>query len=122
MTDQALKQLDIDTARTRIEAGDLIVIDTRAPFDHAGGKIPGSVSLPGKAIEAHWRKVRPGRTVLVVDDDGGRAGAICDLALSLGLADVAMLDGGFEAWFDAGYPVETISDGMPTLDDVQGPP
>ncbi len=122
MGNDSFKRLDVETARIRIEAGDLIAIDTRAPFDHAGGKIPGSVSLPGKAIEAHWRKVRPGRTVLFVDDDGTRAGDICVFASSLGLADVAMLDGGFEAWFDAGYPVETISDGMPTLDDVQGPP
>ena len=122
MGNESFRRLDVETARIRIEAGDLVVIDTRAPFDHAGGKIPGSVSLPGKAIEAHWRKVRPGRAVLFVDDDGSKAGTICERALSLGLTDVALLDGGFEAWFDAGYPVETISEGMPMLEDVQGPP
>ena len=28
------------------------------------------------------------------------------------------LRGGFEAWFDAGYPVETMSDGLPPLEDA----
>ena len=39
------------------------------------------------------------------------------LARAQGLV-VAALRGGFEAWFDAGYPVETMSDGLPPLEDA----
>jgi len=43
--------------------------------------------------------------------------AVCAVARAQGLV-VAALRGGFEAWFDAGYPVETMSDGLPPLEDA----
>ena len=42
-------------------------------------------------------------------DERGREAA--ELAFALGFADVAYLEGGVEAWSEAGYPTETVSDG-----------
>jgi rhodanese-related sulfurtransferase len=118
VSEPSVEWLDVAAVRERLEAGTLLVIDLRGPPDYAGGRIPGSVSLPGRAIESRWKKVPTGRTLLFVDDDGSRIEAICALARAQGLADVAALRGGFEAWFEAGYPVETMSDGLPPLEDA----
>ena len=117
MSDAAVEWLDVAAARQRLEAGSLLAIDLRGPPDYAGGRIPGSISLPGRAIESRWKKVPAGRTLLFVDDDDGRAEAVCALARAQGLVATA-LRGGFEAWFDAGYPIETMSDGLPPLEDA----
>jgi rhodanese-related sulfurtransferase len=118
VSEPSVEWLDVAAARQRLEAGTLLAIDLRGPPDYAGGRIPGSVSLPGRAIESRWKKVPTGRTLLpFVDDDGSRVEAVCALARAQGLV-VAALRGGFEAWFDAGYPVETMSDGLPPLEDA----
>jgi rhodanese-related sulfurtransferase len=118
VSEPSVEWLDVAAVRERLEASTLLVIDLRGPPDYAGGRIPGSVSLPGRAIESRWKKVPTGRTLLFVDDDGSRVEAVCALARAQGIADVAALRGGFEAWFDAGYPVETMSDGLPPLEDA----
>jgi rhodanese-related sulfurtransferase len=118
VSESSVEWLDAPEVRERLEAGTLLVIDLRGPPDYAGGRIPGSVSLPGRAIESRWNKVPTGRTLLFVDDDGTRVETVCALARAQGHADVAGLRGGFEAWFDAGYPVETMSDGLPPLEDA----
>ena len=110
--------LEAAAARSRIEAGGILVIDVRVPSDYAGGRIPGSVNLPGRAIESRWWKIPADRALLFVDDDGTRVEAACAFARSLGLGGIAALEGGFEAWLDADYPTETISDGLPPLDDA----
>jgi rhodanese-related sulfurtransferase len=117
VSESSIEWLDAAAARERLEAGTLLAIDLRGPPDYAGGRIPRSVSLPGRAIESRWNKVPTGRTLLFIDDDGSRVEAICALARAQG-RDVAALRGGFEAWFEAGYPVETMSDGLPPLEDA----
>jgi rhodanese-related sulfurtransferase len=117
VSEPSVEWLDVAATRQRLEAGTLLAIDLRGPPDYAGGRIPGSVSLPGRAIESRWKKVPAGRTLLFVDDDGSCVEAICALARAQGLV-AAALRGGFEAWFDAGYPVETMSDGLPPLEDA----
>jgi rhodanese-related sulfurtransferase len=118
VSESSIEWLDAAAARERLEAGTLLAIDLRGPPDYAGGCIPRSVSLPGRAIESRWNKVPTGRTLLFIDDDGSRVEAVCALARAQGRADVAALRGGFEAWFEAGYPVETMSDGLPPLEDA----
>jgi rhodanese-related sulfurtransferase len=118
MDGTTVERVDVAKAKERVESPDWLVIDLRAPFDYAGGRVPGSVSLPARAIEGSWRKIPAGRKLLFVDDDGSDVDVVCALARALGFADVAALAGGFEAWLDAGYPTETLSDGLRPLDDL----
>ena len=110
--------LDVAAAQPLTQSSDWLVIDVRAPFDYAGGRVPGSVNLPGRALEGSWRKVPAGRKLLFVDDDGSTVTAACALARGLGFGEVAGLAGGFEAWLDAGLPTETLSDGLRPLEDL----
>lgn len=112
------ERITVDEAAERAGSADWLVIDVRAPFDYAGSRLPGSVNLPGRALESTWRKIPAGRKLLFVDDDGTAVDAICAVARRLGFAEVAALAGGFEAWLDAGRPTETLSDGLRLLEDL----
>jgi 3-mercaptopyruvate sulfurtransferase SseA len=50
--------------------------------------------------------------LLIVGEDDDLAAEHAELAASLGVADVAILQGGIDAWTDAEYPTDTISDGI----------
>ena len=50
--------------------------------------------------------------MLIVAEDDEMATEHGELAVSLGVADVAILQGGIDAWTDADYPTDTISDGI----------
>lgn len=110
--------IDVAAAEALTHAADWLVIDVRAPFDYAGGRVPGSVSLPGRALEGSWKKIPTGRKLLFIDDDGSSVESVCSLARALGFTEVAALAGGFEAWLDAGLPTETLSDGLRPLEDL----
>jgi rhodanese-related sulfurtransferase len=107
-----LRSIGIDEARAKIADGSVEVVDIRPPFDFAGGHIPHSLNLPGTALRARMGQLRLDREILLVDADGSQSAAGAALAASLGFAAVTTLDGGFEAWLAAGYPVHTISDSM----------
>jgi hydroxyacylglutathione hydrolase len=89
-------------------AGDGIIIDTRLPEAFAGGHVPGSYSiwLNGLAMFGGWVAGRETRVYLIVDSPSALEQATLFLARQ-GIDRVAgTLAGGFEAWRDAGLPVE----------------
>jgi hydroxyacylglutathione hydrolase len=89
-------------------ARDGIIIDTRLPESFAGGHIPGSYSiwLKGVAMFAGWLAGPETKVYLVVDGAGALEQATLFLARQ-GIDHVAgVLAGGFEAWRNAGMPVE----------------
>jgi len=106
-----IKPLSPGDAIKEIEAG-RFVIDTRFPFDYFGGRVPGSLNLPGKSIQTRKAQVPPNRPLLIVSEDDDTAVEIGELAVSLGFLDVSFLEGGVDAWIDADYPTDTISDGI----------
>ncbi|NIJ09252.1 rhodanese-related sulfurtransferase [Sphingomonas vulcanisoli] len=109
-----IKQFSPAEAAKEIEAG-RFVVDTRFPFDYFGGRVPGSLNLPGKSIEGRKQQVPAGRPLLIVAEDDETAQEMSEFAASLGFEDVGMLLGGVDAWIDADYQIDTISDGiMPT--------
>jgi len=113
MTNGASNQVvSIEQARKRIQSGEAIVIDVRMPFDYAGCRIPGSLSLPNFSIRARKSEVPAGKGLVFVSDDGDLSEKVCEAAKALGFEDVASLEGGIEAWIDADYPTETNSEGL----------
>jgi rhodanese-related sulfurtransferase len=117
MTD--FKHLNVQQAHKEIETAGRFVIDTRLPFDYFGGRIPGSLNLPGKSIQSRTTHVPVGRPLLIVAEDDEFGGEVCVLARTLGFEDVANLQGGMDAWNKAEFPTDTISEG---LGPVQQPP
>lgn len=107
-----IKKLAPAAAKQEIEANNRFAIDTRLPFDYFGGRIPGSLNLPAKSIGTRKAAVPAGRPILIVAENDEFGHEVCQLALDLGFTDVAHLEGGYDAWLEADYPTDTISEGL----------
>jgi len=102
---QPLGGAAIDAA---LGAGALIV-DARAPRAHLGAHVPGSVSIPAGSSFGTWLGwvVDADRPVVLIVDDPADLDDLARQALRIGFETIAgYVDGGFEAWRDAGRPVE----------------
>jgi len=101
-----LPLLKPEAFKSAAESG--VVIDTRGPEAWAGGHIPGSYSiwLKGVAMFGGW--VVDERTpIYLVTEDADDLKTAVEYLFRLGRDNVAgALAGGFEAWRDAGMPIE----------------
>ncbi len=85
-----------------------IVLDGRDPEAFAGGHVPGSYGmwLDGMAIFGGWLANQTTPVFLVLDEIKQLETAVLSLA-RLGVDGIAgVLAGGFDAWRDAGQPIE----------------
>ncbi len=100
-------RIDVQEAKRMIDDGDVQVIDTREPYEHAEGHVPGSLRIQHMAILLQADKLATDRPVLFICKSGQRSAVAAEFAASLGLEDIYSVDGGIVAWEAAGFPVET---------------
>jgi rhodanese-related sulfurtransferase len=91
-----------------------IVVDIRAATDRErDGVVPGSVHVPRTVLEwrldpaSPWRNPHvagSGRRVVVLCDHGFSSSLAAATLVELGYEDAADVEGGFEAWVEAGLP------------------
>lgn len=115
MTDSARSEpqaISIDDLQALAQRGEAQLIDIRLPFDYFGGRVPGSLNLPGSAVTARVGQFPADRTLVLICDDGVQSAKVAALALQAGFSKVGYLHGGYEAWLTADLPTETISDGV----------
>ncbi len=90
------------------------IVDVRLPFDFFGGRVTGSINVPGNALATTAGAIPLTRRLIVVCDDGVASLEAARAAVAAGFVDVSVIDGGFDAWSEADLPVETVSDGIPS--------
>ena len=120
--------LNSNDLKPRIDAGSVVVVDTRDPQSYQAGHIPGAVNMP--SIFSYLATLENGGLASLVEtfahtlgDAGITArdsvvfyentlnsgyGQSCRgyfILKYLGHSDVAVLQGGFKEWTDAGFPV-----------------
>jgi rhodanese-related sulfurtransferase len=106
-----IERLEPAAARAAAEDGALIV-DTRV--DRSAGIVPGSLHVPLSVLQwrvdpdSAWRNPHVGgldtRLILICDQGESSSLAAASL-LELGFSRVGDVVGGFEAWLEAGLPV-----------------
>ncbi|MEU8251563.1 rhodanese-like domain-containing protein [Nonomuraea sp. NPDC048916] len=86
---------------------DVLVVDVRTPAEFGTAHIPGALNLPLDQVDAHLRRIvtDAGGTMVLICQAGGRAAKAREALEGAGLTDVAVLDGGMNAWIAAGAPV-----------------
>jgi len=110
---QGVRTLNIAQAYERFQKGQSLFIDARKPEEYAELHIAGAVNLPEEKLQERDNPALTGiakeRQIVVYCGE-----AHCDIALkvaeklqSLGFTQVSAFLGGFRAWDEAGYPVDT---------------
>ena len=111
---QRVENLTVDQVTRELESGETLLVDLREPEERAQhGSIPGAIHAPRGMLEFwadptsayHRPEFDPSRRVILHCASGGRSALAADTLQQLGYANVAHLDGGINAWKDAGQPV-----------------
>lgn len=99
-----------------LAGGGRVVLDARSPAEWERGTIPGALSAPPDSLAAHSPAIALGALGLTGTERVAVAGPTGDPAIAArlfwiletaGMADVAVLDGGVEAWTAAGRALES---------------
>ena len=112
---ERLERVDPAQAQAAVDAG-AVLVDIRAESQRArDGVVPGSVFIARNVLE--WRcdpdgsnrderVADPARRLIVMCDAGYQSSLAAAILHDLGHDRATDLDGGFQAWRDAGLPVE----------------
>ena len=90
-----------------INQRDAVVLDIRDQADFARGHIANAKNLPAKVLDERKAEIDKLKDtpVIVSCDTGMRAGASAEKLKTLGIKEVFILQGGLNAWREAGLPV-----------------
>ncbi len=110
-----LERVDAEAAAAAV-AADAVLVDIRSDEQRAqDGVVPGAVRIARNVLE--WRcdpesdarepeVSDPARRIILMCDRGYQSSLAAATLHQLGLPHATDLDGGFQAWRDAGLPVE----------------
>jgi hydroxyacylglutathione hydrolase len=99
-TSPAVRDVNLDELRAR--PSDAVVVDVREPEEFASGHVPGAVNLPQADLATSLNEVPRDRPVFVICQGGFRSLRAAQFLSQCGIADVANVKGGTEAWRAAG--------------------
>ncbi len=101
-------RLDVTALRAALAADpDTLLVDVRTPGEFRAASIDGAVNIPLDQLDAHLRRIvhdAGGRMVLLCQS-GARAARAAEKLGRAGVADVAVLEGGMNAWVADDAPV-----------------
>jgi rhodanese-related sulfurtransferase len=115
---QRVQNLTVEQTAEEFERGDALFVDLREPSEREEhGAIQGAVHAPRGMLEfwadptsSYYRaEFDPNRRIILHCAGGGRSALAADTLQHMGYANVAHLDGGFNAWKAAEQPVEGVS-------------
>jgi rhodanese-related sulfurtransferase len=83
------------------------LVDVRTSAEYASAHVPGArlVPLSELRVDAFLAQHKPGTPVYVLCQGGARAGKAIEQLERGGCGDCVLLEGGTQAWIDAGLPV-----------------
>lgn len=85
--------------KRQLDAGEpLRLLDVRESWERAIASLPGSLHIPMGEIPARWRELDPNAQIVVLCKAGSRSLRVAQFLSGQGLAKVANLSGGIDAW------------------------
>jgi rhodanese-related sulfurtransferase len=82
------------------------IIDVREPHEYASGHVPDATLIPVNSVYARRGELPKDQDVIFVCAIGQRSALASEMAAAAGLTRIFNLEGGTEAWINAGEPVE----------------
>ena len=89
-----------------LQAGEILLVDVREPYEFDAERIKGSISLPLSAIDPAAVPQAEGKTVVLSCAGGVRSARAAEYLQATGLDVKHHLAGGLYAWKLAGLPTE----------------
>ena len=93
-----------DLASWRDDEPGLQIVDVRNPAEQQAGVVPGVVSIPLARLLDRHPELDATEPTIVYCAGGYRSSIAASLLRSVGFTQVADLQGGYDAWADAGLP------------------
>jgi hydroxyacylglutathione hydrolase len=101
-----LPQVNVQELRDRMDGDQLQALDVRREREWQAGHIEGAAWFPLDNFKLSAPEVDPARPLAVHCQGGYRSMIACSLLLRAGINNVINVTGGFDAWRNAGLPVE----------------
>jgi rhodanese-related sulfurtransferase len=107
------------TQAAQAQAAGAVLVDIRGDDQiRTHGSIPGAIHVPRNVLE--WRAdptsptrdpriADPDACVIIVCQEGYQSSLVASSLQAFGLTRATDLEGGFDAWRDAGLPVDAVS-------------
>jgi rhodanese-related sulfurtransferase len=107
----------LDEFRLDVEKKNALILDARPSVFFEQGHVPGALNLSRESFARDYRRLSPvlnavGNKPVIVYCSGGEchdSRLVANALLSLGLSNVRVFTGGWEAWSAAALPVSTGS-------------
>ena len=91
----------------RVASGELKIVDVRENWEYARDHIPNAMLTPLGQIIARPQEAITLDNVVFVCEVGQRSAVAAEMAAAVGMQHVFNLEGGMQAWRNAGLPVES---------------
>ena len=102
-------RISVEEAKQMIDDGEVQVVDTREPYEHMDGHVPGSLNIPHMATLPRGGELEREKPILFICKSGQRSAVAAEFASALGLTPLFNVEGGHDAWRDSGYPMDERS-------------
>lgn len=106
MSDEAFREAKVDEVKKLLDDGYQIV-DVREDWEWKRGHIPGAKHVVLSQILANPQGHKFDDRTVFQCAVGERSAVASEMAVALGVKEVVNFRGGFNAWKEAGLPVET---------------
>lgn len=103
----ATRTCSVGEARQRLERGDCALVDVREYPEYTEAHLAGGKLIPLGQLRADPKLAGQGGEVLILCRSGRRAKEAAELLDRHGAVQPVVIEGGIEAWKQAGYPVRT---------------
>ncbi len=98
-------RINVDEGREMMSRDNVAVIDVREGPEYNTGHVPDARLIPVASIFARRDELPRDKDILFVCAVGQRSALACEMAAAVGLTRLFNLEGGTQAWIEAGYPV-----------------
>lgn len=105
----AVQTCSVQEARQRLERGGSALVDVREYPEYVEAHVAGGKLVPLGELRAHPERAGSGGEVLLLCRSGRRAREAAELLAPQGRVQPVVIEGGIEAWKQAGYPVRRES-------------
>ena len=94
----AFKKIDIQSAVSHLNKGDILILDIRDKDSFNSGHINGAINLLDDNINNFITETKKDKSILVYCYHGNSSQNAAKFLVKCGFNDVYSLDGGYEAW------------------------